>query len=90
MRIFSEYQLLDLVVCSLSSVAGEDRGDPNEDVDCVQVNADAGVDGVEGGSAVAGRRMALSLVNDFLCVVQQEGAKEDQSAVHGNAVQSFE
>ena len=55
-----------LVDCSLSLVTGKDGGYPNENVDGVQVNADTGVDWVEGGSPIAGRRVALSLVNNFL------------------------
>ena len=47
---------------------------PDEDVDSVHVDADGGVDGVEGRCPVVGR-MVLCFVDNFLGVVQQEGAK---------------
>ena len=47
---------------------------PNEDVDGVHVDADGGVDRIKGRSAIVGR-VVLCLVDDFLGVVQQEGAK---------------
>ena len=47
---------------------------PDEDVDGVHVDADGGIDGVKGRSAIVGR-VVLCLVDDFLGVVQQEGAK---------------
>ena len=47
---------------------------PDEDVDGVHVDADGGVDGVEGRSAIVGR-VGFGLVDNFLGVVQQEGAK---------------
>ena len=47
---------------------------PDEDVDGVHVDADGGVDWVEGRSAIVGR-VVLCLVDDFLGVVQQESAK---------------
>ena len=46
----------------------------DEDVDGVHVDANGGVDGVERGSAIVGR-VVLCLVDNFLGVIQQEGAK---------------
>lgn len=74
---------------SLPSVSGEEGGDPDEDVDGVQVDPDAGVDGVEGRGSVAGGGVALSLGDDLLGVVEQECAEQDQSTVHGHAVQAL-
>ena len=54
-----------LYLCSLPPVAGEQRGDPDEDVDGVEVDADAGVHGVERSRTIPDR-VALSLVRDYL------------------------
>ena len=58
----------------LPAPSGQQLGDPDEDVDRVHVDADAGVDRVEGrGTVVVG--VPLSLVDNLLGVVQQEGAE---------------
>ena len=60
----------------------EDDDDlPDEDVDGVHVDADAGVDGVEGRGSVVGG-VALGLVDDLLGVVQQEGSELGGGKVH--------
>ena len=63
---------------------GKDLGDPDEDVDGVGVDPDGAVDGVELSGAV--ERVSLGLVDDLLGVVEQEAAKEDQTSVQGQRV----
>ena len=56
------------------ATASKHHSNPDEDVDGVHVDADGGVDGVEGRCPIVGR-VVLCLVDNFLGVVQQEGAK---------------
>ena len=56
---FKEIQLL-----SPAPLHGKDLGDPDEDVECVCVDADGVVDGVEFGDTVAPVGMVLSPVED--------------------------
>ena len=61
---------------------------PDEDVDGVHVDADGGIDGIEGRSTIVGR-MILCLVDDFLGVVQQEGAKLGRKTLDTGCVKSL-
>ena len=63
---------------------GKDLGDPDEDVDGIGVDPDRAVDGVELSGAV--ERVSLGPVDDLLGVVEQEAAKEDQTSVQGQRV----
>ena len=68
-KLFIEDLLLPPV-----ATASKHHSNPDEDVDGVHVDADGGVDGVEGRCPIVGR-MVLCFVDNFLGVVQQEGAK---------------
>ena len=68
-KLFKEDRLLPPV-----ATPSKHHCNPDEDVDSVHVDADGGVDGVEGRCSVVGR-VVLCFVDNFLGVVQQEGAK---------------
>merc|ERR1719234_2299368 len=79
---FFKYILLPPV-----ATPSEQHCNPDEDVDGVHVDADRGVHWVKGRRTIVGR-MVLCLVDNFLGVVQQEGAEQDKATIHGNAVHS--
>ena len=65
---------IDIGLLPPVSTPSKHHCNPDEDVDGVHVDADGGVDGVEGRSAIVGR-VGFGLVDNFLGVVQQEGAE---------------
>ena len=65
---------IDIGLLPPVSTPSKHHCNPDEDVDGVHVDADGGVDGVEGRSAIVGR-VVFCLVDNFLGVIQQEGAK---------------
>ncbi len=71
---------------SVSSLHGQNLGDPDEDVERVGVDANAVVDWIVFLDAPRG--MVLGSVDDLLGVVEHEPAKQDQTAVECQRVDS--
>ena len=65
---------IDIGLLPPVSTPSKHHCNPDEDVDSVHVDSNGGVNRVKGGSSIVGG-VVLRLVDHFLGVVEQEGAK---------------
>ena len=83
---FYEKFFFVFLLSSASSLHGKNLGDPDEDVQCVGVDANAVVNGVVLLNSPNG--MVLGSVDDLLGVVEHEPTEQDQTTVQCQRVDS--
>merc|ERR1712130_221720 len=69
------------------AATSQELGNPDEDVNSIHVDAHARINGVVQRGSVA-HRVSLSPVDDLLSVVQEKGAEEKKTPVHGHRVET--
>ena len=78
---------ITITLLSSASSTSKKLSNSDKDVDGVHVDAHAGIHWVKRWSSVS-NWMSLCLVDNLLCVIQQECPKQDETSIHGHTVKT--